>query len=74
MHLAHEFLQHFCRGNANNQLQIHRHIDLFFQTGDSVREGGVWGGGGGGGGGWGGRERGVWGRGVEREVFGDGGI
>jgi hypothetical protein len=41
MHLAHEFLQHFCRGNSTNQIQIHRHIDLFFQSGDSVRrEGG----------------------------------
>lgn len=36
MHLAHEFLQHFCRNNSTNQTLLHRHIDLFFQSGDSV--------------------------------------
>ena len=39
MHLAHEFLQHFCHNNHTNQGLLHRHLDLFLQTGDNVR---VW--------------------------------
>ena len=37
MHLAHEFLQHFCRNNHTNQGLLHRHLDLFLQSGDNVR-------------------------------------
>ena len=36
MHIAHEFLQNFCRNNVNNQSLLHRHIHLFLQSGDSV--------------------------------------
>ena len=39
MHLAHEFLQHFCHNNHTNQGLLHRHLDLFLQSGDNVR---VW--------------------------------
>ena len=36
MHIAHEFLQNFCRNNTTNQSLLHRHIQLFLQSGDSV--------------------------------------
>ena len=36
MHLAHEFLQRFCHNNENNQLILHRHLELFLQSGDNV--------------------------------------
>ncbi|KAL0859629.1 hypothetical protein ABMA27_010755 [Loxostege sticticalis] len=34
--LAHEFLQHFCHGNAQNQAILHKHLDLFLNAG--IRE------------------------------------
>ena len=37
MHIAHEFLQNFCRNNTTNQSLLHRKLDLFLQSGDSVR-------------------------------------
>ena len=36
MHIAHEFLQNFCRNNTTNQSLLHRKLDLFLQSGDSV--------------------------------------
>ena len=33
MKLAHEFLQYFCLGNAQNQTLLHKHIDLFLTPG-----------------------------------------
>lgn len=33
MRLAHEFLQNFCLGNAQNQALLHKHIDLFLTPG-----------------------------------------
>ncbi|KAI1296916.1 Inositol 1,4,5-trisphosphate receptor type 1 [Halotydeus destructor] len=33
MRLAHEFLQAFCLGNQNNQMLMHKHIDLFLNPG-----------------------------------------
>ena len=33
MRLAHEFLQNFCLGNAQNQTLLHKHIDLFLTPG-----------------------------------------
>ena len=33
MKLAHEFLQHFCLGNAQNQALLHKHLDLFLTPG-----------------------------------------
>lgn len=29
MRLAHEFLQNFCLGNQQNQVLLHKHLDLF---------------------------------------------
>ena len=37
MHLAHDFLQHFCRKCPTNQRLLHGHLDLFLQSGDNVR-------------------------------------
>ncbi|XP_061380179.1 inositol 1,4,5-trisphosphate receptor isoform X1 [Danaus plexippus] len=34
--LAHEFLQHFCHGNTQNQAILHKHLDLFLNAG--IRE------------------------------------
>ncbi|XP_063897860.1 inositol 1,4,5-trisphosphate receptor isoform X1 [Helicoverpa armigera] len=34
--LAHEFLQHFCHGNQQNQAILHKHLDLFLNAG--IRE------------------------------------
>ncbi|XP_026317343.1 inositol 1,4,5-trisphosphate receptor [Hyposmocoma kahamanoa] len=34
--LAHEFLQHFCDGNQQNQALLHKHLDLFLNAG--IRE------------------------------------
>ncbi|XP_053618764.1 inositol 1,4,5-trisphosphate receptor isoform X3 [Plodia interpunctella] len=34
--LAHEFLQHFCLGNQQNQAILHKHLDLFLNAG--IRE------------------------------------
>ncbi|XP_047516588.1 inositol 1,4,5-trisphosphate receptor isoform X1 [Pieris napi] len=34
--LAHEFLQHFCHGNQQNQAILHKHLDLFLNA--SIRE------------------------------------
>ncbi|XP_072946066.1 inositol 1,4,5-trisphosphate receptor [Epargyreus clarus] len=34
--LAHEFLQHFCHGNHQNQAILHKHLDLFLNAG--IRE------------------------------------
>lgn len=34
--LAHEFLQHFCSGNHQNQTILHKHLDLFLNAG--IRE------------------------------------
>ncbi|CAG4962499.1 unnamed protein product [Colias eurytheme] len=34
--LAHEFLQHFCHGNQQNQAILHKHLDLFLNPG--IRE------------------------------------
>ncbi|CAG9569915.1 unnamed protein product [Danaus chrysippus] len=31
--LAHEFLQHFCHGNTQNQAILHKHLDLFLNAG-----------------------------------------
>ena len=36
MHMAHEFLQKFCSNNYTNQGLLHRHIELFLSSGDSV--------------------------------------
>lgn len=33
--LAHEFLQHFCLGNQQNQAILHKHLDLFLNAGVS---------------------------------------
>ncbi|XP_054641925.1 inositol 1,4,5-trisphosphate receptor type 1 isoform X18 [Dunckerocampus dactyliophorus] len=33
MKLAHEFLQNFCAGNQQNQALLHKHINLFLNTG-----------------------------------------
>ncbi len=33
MRLAHEFLQNFCLGNAQNQALLHKHIELFLTSG-----------------------------------------
>lgn len=38
MHLAHEFLQKFCHNNHGNQVLLHRHLELFLQSGDNVIE------------------------------------
>lgn len=36
--LAHEFLQHFCHGNQQNQAILHKHLDLFLNVGVSIKE------------------------------------
>lgn len=36
MRLAHEFLQNFCRGNQQNQVLLHKHLDLFLTPGVSA--------------------------------------
>ncbi|VVD05657.1 unnamed protein product [Leptidea sinapis] len=36
LNLAHEFLQHFCHGNQQNQAILHKHLDLFLNAG--IRE------------------------------------
>lgn len=33
MKLAHEFLQNFCAGNQQNQVLLHKHINLFLNPG-----------------------------------------
>lgn len=33
MRLAHNFLQHFCRGNHHNQQLLHKRLDLFLNPG-----------------------------------------
>lgn len=33
MRLAHEFLQNFCLGNPQNQVLLHKHLDLFLNPG-----------------------------------------
>ncbi|XP_046984326.1 inositol 1,4,5-trisphosphate receptor [Schistocerca americana] len=33
MRLAHEFLQNFCLGNQQNQVLLHKHLDLFLNPG-----------------------------------------
>ena len=33
MKQAHEFLQNFCAGNQQNQILLHKHINLFLNTG-----------------------------------------
>lgn len=33
MRLAHEFLQNFCLGNQQNQILLHKHLDLFLNPG-----------------------------------------
>lgn len=35
MKLAHEFLQNFCAGNQQNQVLLHKHINLFLNPGVS---------------------------------------
>lgn len=36
MHLAHTFLQNFCRGNPQNQVLLHKHLNLFLTPGVSI--------------------------------------
>lgn len=36
MRLAHEFLQNFCLGNQQNQVLLHKQLDLFLNPGVSV--------------------------------------
>lgn len=38
MRLAHEFLQNFCLGNQQNQVLLHKHLDLFLNPGVSIKE------------------------------------
>ena len=33
MRLAHQFLQNFCLGNQNNQVLLHKHLELFLNHG-----------------------------------------
>lgn len=33
MRLAHEFLQNFCLGNQQNQVLLHKQLDLFLNPG-----------------------------------------
>ena len=33
MTLAHAFLQNFCRGNTQNQILLHKHLNLFLTPG-----------------------------------------
>lgn len=35
MRLAHQFLQNFCLGNQQNQMLLHKHLDLFLNPGVS---------------------------------------
>lgn len=35
MKLAHQFLQNFCAGNQQNQVLLHKHINLFLNPGVS---------------------------------------
>lgn len=35
MRLAHNFLQHFCRGNLYNQALLHKRLELFLNPGVS---------------------------------------
>lgn len=35
MDLAHTFLQNFCRGNPQNQVLLHKHLNLFLTPGVS---------------------------------------
>lgn len=37
MDLAHTFLQNFCRGNPQNQVLLHKHLNLFLTPGVSTR-------------------------------------
>lgn len=36
MRLAHEFLQNFCLGNQQNQILLHKQLDLFLNPGVST--------------------------------------
>ena len=36
MDLAHTFLQNFCRGNPQNQVLLHKHLNLFLTPGVSI--------------------------------------
>lgn len=36
MNLAHTFLQNFCRGNPQNQVLLHKHLNLFLTPGVST--------------------------------------
>lgn len=36
MDLAHTFLQNFCRGNPQNQVLLHKHLNLFLTPGVST--------------------------------------
>lgn len=36
MRLAHEFLQNFCLGNQQNQILLHKQLDLFLNPGVSI--------------------------------------
>ncbi len=38
MRTAHVFLQHFCKHNTPNQGLLFRHVELFLQSGDNVRD------------------------------------
>ena len=39
MRLAHNFLQHFCRGNHYNQALLHKKLELFLNPGVSLAVG-----------------------------------
>lgn len=39
MRLAHEFLQNFCLGNQQNQILLHKQLDLFLNPGVTLSEG-----------------------------------
>lgn len=36
MNLAHTFLQNFCRGNPQNQVLLHKNLNLFLTPGVSM--------------------------------------
>lgn len=36
MNLAHTFLQNFCRGNPQNQVLLHKNLNLFLTPGVSI--------------------------------------
>lgn len=38
MRLAHEFLQNFCLGNHQNQVLLHKQLDLFLNPGVSINK------------------------------------